>query len=410
MVLKLSDIHSIDLNIYDLHGQLIASSQPDIFSKGLSSRKINPTAFIEINNANKTKFIHNEKIGKLEYLAAYVPVLDKKGTVFAIVNLPYYAKEKDLQSEISSLMVNLINIYGLLFVLGSFLALFLAYPITSSITLIIEKIKKTNIGTTNEPIEWSRKDEFGLLVNEYNKMLKALDESTKKLARSERESAWREMAKQVAHEIKNPLTPMKLSIQQLQRAFKSNRPDLDKLVDKVSATLVEQIDNLSHIASAFSDFAKMPKADNEVFNIGMILKKAVDLYQESGGVEVSFIDEAGTEPEVFSDKNQISRVFTNLIQNSLQSIQENRDGVIKVSLKTKDDDVIVSISDNGAGISEAISTRVFEPNFTTKSSGMGLGLAMARNIIENANGTIWFESEVNVGTTFFIRLPLRKKD
>ncbi len=239
-------------------------------------------------------------------------------------------------------------------------------------------------------------------------MLDELEKSAGLLARSEREGAWREMAKQVAHEIKNPLTPMKLSIQHLQRALKDNIPDVKELTEKISQRLIEQIENLSNIATAFSDFAKMPQGNFIHLDIIPILSSTVELFQESEQIEIKF-----QYPEniclVNGDKEQLMRVFTNIIKNAIQAIPENQEGIIDILLEDNQTNFLISIKDNGVGIAEEKRNHIFEPNFTTKSSGSGLGLAISKNIIERMSGKIWFESTLNSFTTFYIEIPSVKQ-
>lgn len=397
----LSDIHNMDINIYNLEGLLVNTSQPDIFKQGLLSSFINPEAFYKLSN-NSSRVISEENIGDLNYLSIYVPIRDSEGNKKAYLNLPYFAKEKELNKNISSFLVTLINVYVLLLVVGAFLAYILADSITRSLGVISTQIKKIKLDKANEPIEWESKDEIGTLVAEYNKMLKELESSAELLAKSERESAWREMAKQVAHEIKNPLTPMKLSIQHLQRALAENRPNAAEMAKKTTVNLIEQIDHLNHIASEFSSFAKMPRAEQKRIDIVEIIKSVVQLFEENENVDINFNSD-NDHVEVIADKNQMNRAFTNLIKNATQAMDDNTQGKIDISLTDYENKWLVEIRDNGVGISDEIKDKVFVPNFTTKSSGTGLGLAMTRQIIENAGAKIWFESEKGKGTSFYIQ-------
>jgi two-component system, NtrC family, nitrogen regulation sensor histidine kinase NtrY len=217
------------------------------------------------------------------------------------------------------------------------------------------------------------------------------------------------MARQVAHEIKNPLTPMKLNIQYLQQAMRNNNPDIKELTDKVSYSIIEQIDNLSYIASEFSNFAKMPEARPEELELNELLQKAVGLYDNDSHVKVSLIG-AAQKLFVYSDKSQLLRVFTNLLENAKQSIPEDRKGNVEVSVTIEDHHGIITIADNGQGIPDDVVKKLFQPYFTTKSSGTGLGLAMTRKIIEFWKGQIWFETKEGKGTTFYIKLPLMTEE
>lgn len=405
---SLSAIHLLDVNIYNLAGELVNTSQPDIFEKGLISQRMNADAYDELRIRKKSQYIQNETIGQLDYLSVYVPLRDTHGKILAYLNLPYFAKEKELQGEISSFLVALINVYVFLLVVGGFLAYLLSNSITASLSAISNKLKFTQLGRKNEPIEWNADDEIGRLVKEYNKMIIELENSARLLARSERESAWREMARQVAHEIKNPLTPMKLSIQHLQRAIAEKRPNVDELANKVISTLIEQIENLNHIASEFSTFAKMPTAKNEVFDLVEVIESVAHLFGENRQVTVRFTRPA--DPVwVYADKNQVLRVLNNLVKNAVQAIPDNKRGTVEISVRLKLNSCIITVADNGAGIPKSQQEKVFQPNFTTKTSGTGLGLSISRQIVENTGGEIWFESKEGKGTSFFVKLPLHKR-
>lgn len=402
---ELSEIHDMDINIYGPGGNLLVSSQPDIFNRGLISSNMNPLSFFKMTCEKETWYIQTENIGNLKYLSAYVPVLSENGEVMFYLNLPYFATEQNLREEISSFLVALINVYVILLVMAGIIAYTVARSITRPLATITGTFKNIKLGTTNEPILWKNDDEIGLLVNEYNKMLQELERSASLLARSERESAWRDMAKQVAHEIKNPLTPMRLSIQHLQRALDSDAENIKPLTEKVSRTLLEQIDNLSFIASEFSNFAVMPKTQNESVCLNDIIESVAGLFTDTGNSEIKIVlpDE---DVHVWADKNQMIRVLNNIIKNALQAIPDNIQGEIIIALEKAADKAIIKVQDNGSGIPDEYREKVFVPNFTTKSSGMGIGLAITKNIVESANGFIWFESAENTGTTFFIELPV----
>jgi two-component system, NtrC family, nitrogen regulation sensor histidine kinase NtrY len=264
-------------------------------------------------------------------------------------------------------------------------------------------LRKTKLGRKSEPIVWKQKDEIGALINEYNRMLNEIQLSAEILAKSERESAWREMAKQVAHEIKNPLTPMKLGVQHLQRAWNDNHPDKDKIIDRISQSLIEQINTLSNIANEFSNFAKLPKADLQNVDLAHIISSVVDLYSETEEVDLQF-DRTRSNLIVLGDNDQLIRVFSNLIKNAIQAIPEGRTGIVSIDINEENKQYVVNVKDNGKGISADEMNKIFVPNFTTKSSGMGLGLAMVKNMIDGMNGTISFESKVDKGTIFTIKL------
>jgi two-component system, NtrC family, nitrogen regulation sensor histidine kinase NtrY len=403
---KFSNVFFTDINLYDLHGNLYASSRPKVFDEGLVSRKMNPEAYLQISVDKKSEFIHDENIGNLAYLSDYLPVKNKAGQLQAYLNIPYFAKQSDLEKEISSFLVALINVYVLLFALSVLAAIFISNYLTHPLRLIQEKMRQVKLGKTSDQIEWKNKDEIGSLVTEYNRMIHELATSAELLAQSERESAWREMAKQVAHEIKNPLTPMRLSIQLLQRAYADKAPDIDQKVERLSKTMIEQIDTLATIATAFSDFAKMPKPTNEAMDLRTITTNAIDLFDESSEhADFVFHDSGLSEAWIFADKEQLLRVFNNLFRNAIQAIPEDRKGRIDVTLSKQNHNYIVAVKDNGSGIADEVFDKIFVPNFTTKTHGMGLGLAMVKNIVETCNGQIWFETSKGRGTTFYVSFP-----
>ena len=401
---KFSLVFFTDINLYDLNGTLLASSRPEIFEQGLISVKMNSEAFNMISNNRKSFFIHNESIGNYKYLSAYIPFRNFDNNLIAFVNLPYFARQDELTNEISALLVAFINIYVILIGISIFVALIISNHITKPVQLIREKISRLKIGKANEKIEWDKKDEIGSLVDEYNRMVDELSRSADLLAKSERETAWREMAKQVAHEIKNPLTPMKLSVQYLQKAWNENAPDWEERLKRFTVTLTEQIDTLSAIATAFSDFAKMPRSKYEKTELTDVISKSIGLFKNSTRIKFQFEHDGSY--FVLADREQLIRVFNNLIKNSIQAIEDHTTGLIKITISTEGNLHIIHFSDNGKGIPSDEREKVFYPSFTTKTSGMGLGLAMVKNIIENAGGDITFQSKVGEGTVFVISLPI----
>ncbi len=405
-VARQAEINSIDINIYDRSGVMKVASQPAIYSKGLVSKLMNPSAYFDLENHKTAQVTKQERIGALSYLATYAPIRNNQGDAIAYLGIPYFERSKNIDNEVSSFLVALMNVYVFLLICAAILAYLVSNSITRPLTIISEKLRILNLNKVNEPIEWNSNDEIGVLVNEYNKMINELEQSAQKLAKSEREGAWREMAKQIAHEIKNPLTPMKLSIQYLQRAIDEGHTNIEQLAQKVAKTLEEQIENLSSIATAFSSFAKMPKAQNEIIELNELLRSIVHLFGNEDA-QVTFTTSVA-HPTVFADKNQLVSVFNNLVKNAIQSIPENRKGFVDVHVKQEEDWVVVAVSDNGVGIAGSHYENVFVPNFTTKSSGTGLGLAITKQIVDGAGGKIWFESEENVGSTFTVKLAVCK--
>ena len=402
---KFSNVFYTDINLYDENGWLLATSRPEIFDKGLIGRNMDAIAYMEMAYNRRSEFIHNENIGELAYLSAYVPFVNSENKLLAYLNLPYFTRQDELTTEIANLVVAIMNIFVLLTLLILTLAVFMANTITQPLRMIQEHISRFRLTENNEKINYNGRDEIGSLINEYNKMIDQLEESAELLARSERESAWREMAKQIAHEIKNPLTPMRLIVQHIQRAWKDNE-EPEQQFEKLSKILLEQIDNLSNIATEFSNFAKMPAARNEKVNMVMVIQDILRLFSKTDNIEFVLNTDGRKEYNVWADREQLSRVFINLLKNAIQSIPEGNSGLIEIGIKVNNEKLVISIRDNGRGISEDIRDRLFQPNFTTKTSGMGMGLAIAKNIINTAGGNINYETELNTGTLFIVELPV----
>ena len=407
-IINISEIQNVDINFYDTKGNLHVSTQPVIYNNRILSSKMNPEAFNELHYDKNIEYTNKENIGdKFSYLSIYSPLKDERGIPIGYLNIPFLNSQKELDQEISDFLITLIDLNALIFLFAGGIALLVTNRITSSFSFIGKKMKQINLGRINEEIIWNKNDEIGELINEYNKMVQQLEASAQALARNEREEAWREMARQVAHEIKNPLTPMKLSIQYLQRSINDGYSDVKELSEKVAETLIEQIDQLSKIAGEFSQFANIGNVKPEIFDVNEVIASVVNLYKAYPRVDIKWEKDKG-EFLIFSDKVQINRLFTNLIKNAIEaSVRMEIKEIIFHDYKDGDN-VIITITDKGTGIAEEMQQKIFVPNFTTKSSGTGLGLAICHNIVEKANGKIWFETKENEGTVFYVSLPLVK--
>ncbi|HYV95279.1 MAG TPA: HAMP domain-containing sensor histidine kinase [Chitinophagales bacterium] len=407
---QLADVQDNEVNFYNRAGDLLASSQPSIFEKEIIGKKINPIAYYELHKETQTVLVNEEHIGKLRFYSGYESIRDKHGQLIAFVNLPYYNTRQQLNEQVGFFFVTLVNILVIATIIAGLMAPFISRQITSKLSVISEKFKKLRVGESeaDQKIQWEAQDEIGELVDEYNNMIDELQKSAEKLARSQRELAWREMAQQVAHEIKNPLTPMKLNIQHLKRAYENNAPNLKELVARVSQTLIEQIDTLSEIATEFSNFAKMPRPEIEDVDVHSILRSAIELHKEYEHTHIHVHSNADNSV-VAADRKQLLSVFNNLLLNAVQAIPAEKTGEINIITQNNDGQLTVSVSDDGVGISDDEGKKVFTPNFTTKSSGTGLGLAISKNIIESFGGTISFTSHKNIGTTFYVQLPVIPK-
>ncbi len=402
---KFSNVFYTDINLYNQEGNLLATSRSEVFDRQLLSPRMNRLVYENLYQENVSEYIHNEHIGRLKYLSAYVPLMNSENEFLAYLNLPYFTQSGALARDVTNLVVAIINVYMILILLILLMSVFLADRITQPLRIIQNRIAKVSLGQKNEMIQYERNDEIRGLVEEYNYMVQELERSAGLLAQSERESAWREMAKQIAHEIKNPLTPMKLNVQHLQRTIAEGKDD-PEMVNRISATLIEQIDSLSAIAREFSDFAKMPSARNARINLVPKLNSLQQLFESSDRAKIHI--ELGDHQKVYviADKEQLMRVFINLVKNGLQSIPEGREGVIRIRLQTDSNRMVkISVSDNGKGIPEEIRDKLFQPNFTTKSGGMGMGLAITYNIIRSLGGRIWYDTVLHQGTTFHVELP-----
>ena len=402
---EIAELHGVDVNMYGLNGNLLATTRPEIYKKQILSNIMEPNAFDKLVYQKEIQFTHDEKVSGFSFLSIYSPIVNKQGEPSAYINIPYLDTQKELNQEISNFLVTLINLNAFIFLIAGAISVLLTNRITSSFSLIADKMKKINLGTTNEKINWNSNDEIGALVNEYNKMVNKLEDSAVALAKSEREGAWQEMARQVAHEIKNPLTPMKLSIQYLQKAIQERNPNTEALSKKVSATLVEQIDQLAKIASDFSQFANITKIKSETFDVTDLLMSLVDLYSSNERVKIDY-KHPGKVGLIMADRSQISRLFTNLFQNAIEASENRNTVLINIAQEIEEQQLLIHFADNGSGIPTGKLNKIFTPNFTTKSSGTGLGLAISKGIVENANGKIWFDTEEGKGTTFHITLPI----
>jgi signal transduction histidine kinase len=401
IVNEIGDVFKVEASLFNSHGYLLASSVEDLYDKGIQAPLMNPSALFKLRNDKSSQILQREKLRNIEFTAAYIPLFNDNRNVIAYLNLPYFSQRNKLNHEISSYTVTFVNLYLFLMVLAFFLAFVVSQRISKPLKIIREKMSTTGYGAKNELIEWKQNDEIGRLVQQYNKMVMQLEESAEKLTSSEREGAWKEMARQVAHEIKNPLTPMKLNIQHLQRAWSDDSGKLEDTFKRVTAVLIEQIDGLSHLASEFSNFANMPVVNFEICNLTESLINTITLFEKTDNIFFQY-DAATPKIDVFADKNQLNRIFSNVFKNAIQAIPATRKGKIEVTITNADDTVTVHISDNGIGISDEIKSRIFVPNFSTKNSGMGLGLAMTKKMMEASDGSIAFKTELNKGTTFHL--------
>ncbi len=397
---ELSKVHKMPINIYDLNGRLLISSRKYFGNEKKDTlQKISSDIQKRIDLSPDKRYVIKKNNGKTDYQSSFSYIYDKHFKPIAILNLPYLADSTFYMDELREFLRNLAKIYIVLFLIATLLSYILSRYITKSLSTINQMLQKTSLeGKKQKIILNNPNEEIDELVNSYNSMVEKLDESAKKLAQTEREQAWREVAKQVAHEIKNPLTPMRLNIQSFQMTFDPEDPEIKNKFKEFSNMLIQQIDLMSNIASGFSNFAQLPKAQILEYDLVDIIRNALLLFDPE---KVSF--HTNKEKLMWSfDKDQLMRVITNLIENALQSVPDDRKPAIEVILEDLPDKILIKIKDNGSGIPEEVKEHIFEPKFTTKSKGMGLGLAIVKRIIENHGGTIYFTTRLNEGTTFII--------
>lgn len=397
------EIFFTDINIYDFKGNLINTTQPKLFEK-FKSKIINKEAYNAISIKNHFYYSHQEYLDNTAYFSVYISALDKNGNRYAIINIPYFENNMTSQSSMSNFIITYLNIILIFMGLSGIIVILVTRNTIKPLSMIQDKMTKISLGGKNEAIDWESDDEIGDLIKIYNKLIKELEISANQLVRSERETAWREVARQVAHEIKNPLTPMKLNIQFLQMAWNEHDPDIDKKLKETINSTLEQIETLSRIATAFSDYAKLPKNNIEYFNIKDLLINTINIYDNEPNITFDLIEENESDFIIKSDKNNLSIVFGNIIKNAIQAIGKKNDGNIKISINDSGDKYIINISDNGCGIRPEEQKKIFLPNFTTKSSGMGVGLSIVYHILESLESNISFVSEVGKGTVFKIEL------
>jgi two-component system nitrogen regulation sensor histidine kinase NtrY len=400
---ELAHIHNIEINIYSLEGTLLKSSK-ESFSVDKVSPPIPKYMLKLVRSSIEKRYVEIKTVDNVKNRSSFTQIKDDKFKPLGVLNLPYLEDDNFYEKELHSFLIRLGQVYSFMLIVAFGLAYFLSTYITKSLKTISDRINETSLSQKNKKIvlEASSK-EINLLIKSYNRMVEELEISAVKLAQSEREEAWREMAKQVAHEIKNPLTPMRLTVQSFERKFNPKDSEIIQKMKDYSETLIQQIDTMNAVASAFSNFASMPAQQNETLNVVEVVELALDIFNEE---QVVFESES---PEIISkiDRTQLIRIITNLVKNAIQSIPEQQERkTVFVTVKKDDNNVLITVKDNGIGIKPEDISRIFEPKFTTKNSGMGLGLGIIKNIIENYKGTITFETEYGKGTRFTVSLPI----
>ena len=403
-----STIFFTDLNLYQLNGQLLATTRPEINELNLQAPIMNAEAYQQMHRNKELYYTHEEYLGKGKYESSYIPISDNTGITLAYLNTPYFSSATDLHNEIKNFILTYLNIILLLLGITLFIILGMTRRLTQPLALIQNKLGDIKIDQKNEPIEWKNNDEIGALVKQYNQLIVELEKSAAELKRTTTETAWRGVARQVAHEIKNSLTPMRLSVQLLQRNI-DNGKATPKQIQRTTNTLIEQIDALSDIASSFSCYAKLPENHPQPLDLSELVGNVVHLYNNAENIEFHYAFDKAKDHTYNGDKTNLNSAVGNLVKNAVQAIGSKPNGKIEVTLQSTEKAFIISVKDNGKGIKEEDKDRIFLPNFTTKSGSSGVGLSLTYNIVQAAGGTISFESQENVGTEFLIELPKQNK-
>lgn len=403
LLTSLSELLKVDINIYKTSGELYATSRRDIFKLGIEGTLMDYKALDAITKNQNIEFFIKDKIGELYTISAYSRLSLSSGKSY-ILHIPYFPEKTEFNNGIITMIIIAVNISIFLMIIAYIISGIVSEHITKPLQVMNEKLRDMSLVSENKKIDYDRNDEFGTLVKAYNDTVDKLKYSVDLLAKKERDGAWREMAQQIAHEIKNPLTPMRLNIQFMQKIAR-REPDEDfrEIFKDYSNLIIDQIDNMSSIASVFSDFAKLPEANSELINLSELVTNATKLFENT---KVDFVSEITKQIMVYADKEQLNRVLINLLKNAEQSIPEDKQGLVKVVTYEMDGRAIIKVIDNGIGIKTELLERIFEPKFTTKSKGTGLGLAISRKIIESMGGEIYVKSELDKGSEFKIVMLL----
>ena len=400
-----------DYHYFDPNGNLVFTNDATLFEKEIWPTKISPTALATLQKKPNILYSQEEEVLGKKYKGFYYGLKDKNLKLAGILYHPAFSSSIETTHQQNTFANLLFSAFTIVLTLLTFVILAFSKSFTSILENIRERISSVEIGKNYQPLKWEFDDEIGLLVNEYNAMVKKLDENAVMLARTERESAWRDIAKQIAHEIKNPLTPMLLSIQHLKRRVEGYDGELKDSLSSTLKTLESQIQHLSRIANDFSSVAKMNLPEFKKVDLKEILSELNSMFETGNTYSYDSIDRTTTDKcFIYADKTMINRVFTNLLKNSVQAVKEKSDGVVHLILSETEDTYHIDIMDNGVGIAPQNRAKIFTPNFTTKKAGTGIGLMMSKKIIETHRGEINFESLVNEGTTFTVVLPKYSKE
>lgn len=402
--IQLSKLASLDANLFTADGKLRFTTQQLVFENQLLTPYINPQALKRIRQGERV-FTMDEQVGSLQYFVAYSALHSPfDGSLIGVIGIPFYQSAYLLERMQVTVLANILSIFTAVFVVLVIISYWVSRWLTFPLRMITQKLGRISLTQSNQPMEWSSDDEIGIMVREYNQMLASLSESKMELERNQRERAWREIAQQVAHEIKNPLTPMKLLLQQAER-IQDTDPKMAEKIKRTIASLLSQVDTLDGIASSFSTFAKMPEPVMDRVELIQLVQSVIQLHTAT--IPVTFRSDVAT-AWIRADQQLLQRIIANLLLNSAQAKRDEVELQVNVTVSKRDNRIVLSVADNGTGIDSQLQDKIFLPHFSTKKSGSGLGLAIARQGIEQMGGSIYFESSLGSGTVFYIELPLNE--
>ncbi len=395
-----------DFNVYS-GNDLRISSRPELYTTGLLDSRLNGRAYAAVVLEGRRFHLESEHVGLYQYEVGYRAVLDAAGGVIGIVGVPTIFRQDEVDRELSERNAVLFGVYAVVLLSIVVVTMVLANRIAAPVHQLTALTRDVARGTLDIASRLPRAEgEIGELVQAFETMARDLRRSRDELVEAERELAWREMARQVAHEIKNPLTPMKLSVQHLRQTFRDHAPDFDAILDQVTRTVIEQIDTLSRIASEFSSFARMPRRRLEPCDVDGIVREAVMLFRQDKGIQFHLESDAEL-PAVQADRDELRRAFINIIRNGVQAM--GGEGSMEIAIRRSPGGVAIAIADQGTGIPDEIRPRLFQPNFSTKTDGMGLGLAIVKKTLDDLGATIEIDSVPDHGTTVRIDMPAGKQ-
>jgi signal transduction histidine kinase len=402
---RLAELIFSDINFFNASGQLIATSNPSLLEDGVVYPLMPPKVIKALRRSSAAITILRDVSGDKSYYAGYGSVVDNKNRLLGYVQVPFVGRQTQYEQELSATVNTLFNAYAAALSLLLTLSIFLINSATVPLIKISQKLRSLRYGKTSEPLEYPGKDEIGRLVEEYNRLAAELEKSAAELSRRERESAWKDVARQVAHEIKNPLTPMKLGVQYLERAWHEDRENFPEKLSRFKEILINQIEALDRIATDFSAYAQIGAPRPEVVALQPLLESVCGLFSEGNPTVRVICETHPPDLKAFVDREQILRVLNNLVKNAVQSIPDGREGRVKVEAQKSGAFIRIRVEDNGAGISPEQQEKIFTPYFTTKSGGTGIGLSLCKNLVENNGGRVWFQSTPGQGSIFFVEVP-----